>query len=247
MLLDDCHLLKDKIADLKTVRVNSENIGLFQQVHEQLKTAIVNTKSLNTTLELFKKKKIGVSNLPSYDASTLQEELSEVYSTYKKNADGIVRDKTLREILNNKLPWFNPKVNEALVVAWQQYTYDKVRKVDSASLAVLGTIPQFKSTIKNIHELQQDIGRIHSTLPMKDTDIYQFDKKADELSQKWQMLDAEGIPESVVVFLRAVGSGGGASLDLLTDEVRNWLMERSKEPGCQDIMESFRVFIRQSV
>ena len=239
-LVERCVELNKQLLELAELEKVAGDISDFQDLKDLLDTAINPLRPLHTTVQLFKtNKEIELVNLPTGDADRLFREFTTAQSDFETDPSSITRETGLRKIIFS-LPGFESNVRASLSRSWSDYTSKHSPQLDVASLEVLASIPTLKSIIDRIRFLQVDIDRLRSSLPETDTDIQNFHKKINQLKGEWQALAGEGIPESVIKFLRACGGVGGANLDLLTDEVLNWLSDRHIE-------ESFRVVIRRNI
>lgn len=239
MLVERCDELNKQLVELEALEKKDTAISDFQEVRDLLDNGVNGLRPLHTTMQLFQAEEIELINLPVEDAGRLFREFTKAQSGFETNASSITRDTELKKAIFS-LPTFESNVRASLSRSWNDYTSKYSPQLDVASLDVLASIPTLKSIINSIRLLQVHIDTLRSSLPETHRDIQNFHDKIGELKAKWQDLTGEGIPESVITFLRACGGLGGANLDLLTEEVRNWLSERNIE-------ESFRVVIRRNI
>lgn len=239
MLVERCVELNKQLAELAELEKKAGDISAFQEIKDLLDTGVNRLRPLHTTMQLFKARGIELINLPFGDADQLFRDFTKAQSDFETSPSSITRETELRKAIFS-LPTFEYNLRESLSRSWHDYTSKYSPQLDVTSLEVLASIPSLKAIIESIRLLQEHIGILHSNLPEADVNIQNFHKKIDELKAKWLDLTGEGIPESVITFLRECGGVGGADLDLLTDEVRHWLIDRHIE-------ESFRVVIRRNI
>ena len=86
---------------------------------------------------------------------------------------------------------------------------------------MLERVSAFKPTVQRIRNLDVQI-RESNSIPQSSEDFDKVDWLIEELKQCWDGLNADEVPEAVLRFLR-VAANEGASLGLLTPEVKDWL------------------------
>jgi hypothetical protein len=85
----------------------------------------------------------------------------------------------------------------------------------------LDKVSAFKPTVQRIRSLDSQIQDSNS-IPQSSEDFERVDRLIEELKQCWDGLNADEVPEAVLRFLR-VAANEGATLGLLTPEVKDWL------------------------
>jgi len=119
--------------------------------------------------------------------------------------------------------------------AWAVFTRSRSRDIDVEVLRVLALVPAFRPTVTRIQKAQERVSRLQATVPTGESDVGRFEDLMSEFDAAWAELGSDDVPREVLEFLRTAGRDG-APLDLLTDEVRDWLAERG-------ILQSLRVRI----
>lgn len=121
--------------------------------------------------------------------------------------------------LKRKLNSLINKINQILQILWENYKVNKLPSTNEEILRLLGGINAFKSTVERVNYLRR---QIPEKLPTNEAEFQQIEETINNLKQTWESLSSENVPENVIYFLRAAGSQG-ASLQLLTPDVQNWL------------------------
>ena len=115
--------------------------------------------------------------------------------------------------------------------AWKEFLEDERPQSNEQLLDLLGELPAFSDTVGNIRKLYTQLR--NARRPTTQEDLDKIKDAIARLKNAWATLEANDIPEAVVVFLRKAGSGG-AEIPLLTSQVRGWLKEH-------DVIDSFAV------
>ena len=125
---------------------------------------------------------------------------------------------------------------EAIDKAWQRFVEGQVANSSAGVLDALAKVPQFRASVTVIKEARERIDRIAAQTP---SDIYDALSKlallVEEHRSAWSGISAEGIPDSVIVFLRTAAVAG-VPLSDFTDEVHKWLETRG-------LLNTFRIRI----
>lgn len=126
---------------------------------------------------------------------------------------------------------------KASSMAWSQWVSQKSNLSSDDVLTALSALPQFRNSIATIKQCRTSITALAATVPSNvSAAMVQLDSLLTAHNSAWADLTAEGIPEGVLTFIRAC-AGEGAPLALLSDEVVDWLKQRS-------LTNAFRIKIR---
>lgn len=91
------------------------------------------------------------------------------------------------------------------------------------TLDVLGNIPSFKERVEQIKITCIKIDNLRKQKMPQTGDISRYKSLVDKFDSLWLEFESDDIPDEVEVFLRSAGTVGGADLELLTDEVFEWI------------------------
>ena len=116
-------------------------------------------------------------------------------------------------------------LEEQLSEAWRRYRNQNRPSTNNEILNLLDKVSAFKPTVERIRSLDLQIRESHS-IPQSIEDFEKVDRLIEQLKQCWDRLDADEVPEAVLRFLR-VAANEGATLSLLTPEVKDWLTKHN--------------------
>jgi hypothetical protein len=170
-------------------------------------------------------------------ADAFLSQVNNVRSNFDADPAWIIRSGNFNvAYFKNALKGLNQELDFHISREWNRYT-ERARHVNGEVLSVLGGIPAFSSTVQKIQILARRIDALRSKNPCGEPDFQKFDQLVDDMDKAWGELGSEDVPPSVMKFLRASGTREGATLDLLTEEVKKWLQ------SCK-IEGSFRVQLK---
>ncbi|MFS8118816.1 MAG: hypothetical protein ACMG55_10045 [Microcoleus sp.] len=221
MLLQKSHQLSELSQKIINLRKCAENFQGFQSRQKQIEQAVAGTIPLVQSLRAFRQREIVNFDL-AQKADNLLELISNVEAKFQEDPEWIIHN----ENFNNKI--FTSAVNqlqkalrEQLTQAWWLYRIQKMPNTNQEVLNVLAQVSAFKPTIQRIQDLDGHIQRSNS-IPQSSEDFEKVDRLIEQLKQCWDKLDADEVPEAVLNFLK-IAANEGATLSLLTPEVKDWL------------------------
>jgi hypothetical protein len=124
----------------------------------------------------------------------------------------------------------------AIEKAWRSYVEGRAVIGSSEVLDALMRLPQFRASVLSIKACNERINRLAAQVqPDLTLAVENLNGHVQELRSAWATISAEGIPDTVIQFLRA-SAAEGVPLDMLTDETCKWLESRG-------LLNAFRVRI----
>lgn len=233
MVLQNSHQLSELSQKIINLRKYAENFQAFQSRQNQIEQAVAKTIPLVQSLRAFRQREIVNFDL-TQKADSLLELIANVEARFQEDPEWIIDNQNF----NNKNS-FNSKVNqlqnalrEQLSHAWGLYRTEKMPNTNKEFLKVLDKVSAFKPTIQRIRYLELQIQGSNS-IPESFEDFEKVDRLIEQLKQCWDRLDADEVPEAVLNFLR-IAANEGATLSLLTPEVKDWLTKH-------DLIDSLRI------
>ncbi|MEG5060092.1 hypothetical protein QUB60_19485 [Microcoleus sp. A2-C5] len=215
----------NQLSELSQNRINlqkyAKNLEGFISRQQQIEQAVTGTIPLVQSLRAFGER--GISNFDlTQKADSLLKFITNVEAKFKENPEWIIDN----ENFNNKI--FTSAVNqlqkalrEQLTQAWWLYRIQKMPSTNQEVLNVLDKVSAFKPAIQRIRTLDLQI-RESNSIPESLEDFAKVDRLIEQLKQCWDKLDADEVPEAVLNFLK-IAANEGATLSLLTPEVKDWL------------------------
>jgi len=100
--------------------------------------------------------------------------------------------------------------------------------VDEAFLRQVETVPAFSRKVADIRRRRDELGKGVNPSSMSATELLRFLDERDSLSKLADELHPEDFPPEVLEFYRAARGRRGATIDKLTDGVKEWLAERGE-------------------
>jgi hypothetical protein len=236
MLLERATGLADKINRYERLKIAASQAKMFRTRAEQLAQVRISLADARTGLEKF-------------DASGVPVDFTASNSDELLRKAGVLKDLILADPTALADPPFNLKYDfidrlfgictfatKALEEAWTFYVARHSAGGSSDVLDALAKLPQFQLSVARIRKCRQDIEELGKRVP---TDpvvaIANLMKLLEDHRSAWSELKAEGIPSTVIQFIRACAENG-VPLSGLTEEVQTWLQAKH-------LLDAFRIRI----
>jgi hypothetical protein len=232
VILDECRSLSERISEKKQLRVNVEQLKRFHKVRDLLAQHAVRLRDLMAVWRTLRTAGIGELRAAG-EVANLLTAVVETREKFRAKAESLIDERTFSSVaFAESLTVLTDAVESSLRTAWQQYTTKKIPIAPAEILSVLA--PAFSREVRLIREKSERLERNRLTLPKSAEQLRDFDAEAEALQRAWEQLDGGDVPAAVLAFLRATASQAGARIDLLTEEVRRWLVAKK-------IVQSFSI------
>lgn len=216
MLIANCQELSRQSQEVLALKNYATEVDRFRDRQQKLAILVEGLQPLVTALREFRERNLITIDL-SQKVDLVLAEVSKVISEFQQDRGWLIETFKFNS-LQTKVNSLKTELEEQLRQAWSVYKRQRIPMTSSDLLGLLAKIDDFKPTVQTI---QHNIAALNTVDYPKDAAHFQqIDQSIKELSTAWNNLDA--VPTDVQDFLRAATTHG-ASIDLLTPEVRNWL------------------------
>ncbi len=113
-------------------------------------------------------------------------------------------------------------LRQNLCQAWKNYLAQHLPSTNKEMLEIFAALESLRQIIQKIRLLDRQIQEVE--FPKNSEDFDRVDKLIEQLRQALENLSSDKIPEDVQKFLKAAVHEG-ATIDLLTPEVKEWLIQ----------------------
>ncbi|MEG4810140.1 hypothetical protein QUA82_20650 [Microcoleus sp. F8-D3] len=211
----------------------AENLQGFQSRQQQIEQAVAETIPLVQSLRAFRQK--GITNFHlTQKAEILLIFIANVEEGFKKDPEWIIppNENFNKKNFTSRIDQLQNSLREQLNQSWWLYRNQNKPSTNNEILNLLDKVSAFKPTVQQIRKLDWEIQQSNS-IPQSSEDFERVDRLIEQLKQCWEGLNADEVPEAVLRFLR-VAANEGATLGLLTPEVKDWLAKH-------DLIYSLRI------
>lgn len=232
MIVDEARalvVLADRRTSLRQLVADAKKFATRQA---QISSALARLRTVAEKASLFKTEGIGVPPVPA--------SLTQVAQAVSQTNAAFVADHNaaLGQIgdLEKRLADFVDLFSNSVESAWASYVRGKTRVGNEALLTVLEKIPDFKATVRKVRALTKDLQELAGVAPATSVVLQAFHSTVDAIAGEWEALGSDGVPQTIVDFLRLAVSVEGASLEtfLVDAEIAKWLRDKK-------VMSAFRI------
>jgi hypothetical protein len=225
MIVDECKTLSTRVSEYKRLRENSVQVGRFEKVRGVLERGTSLIGPLAATVLTFRK-----ANIPNvelgHEAKELLGTLRKAQAAFTDRPESLIDPKVLDLTkLGKAIEGLAKQLEERLRTEWMRHTAARIPATKHEVLDVLS--PAFPREVRLLRQRAEKLELARQTLPTSPEAINVFEADVGELEQAWTKVGGGNVPAAVTSFLQSAASRSGASLLLLTEEVRHWLSEHN--------------------
>lgn len=194
-----CDALAERQEELQAIKAEvdrADNVYLALSKREAIRVVVDGTKSLSYATEL----RSALSTDP--ESMTKGRGFTYFKSSFKKLVDAI---------------------NTACAESWQTHRDKLQPRVDSEQLELAKQIPGHQQDAERLEYLASTMKRQSNVPPESEQAFVDIEKRWQDIRDLIARLPQPTKNPEIQAFLKAANSREGASLELLTDQVRSWL------------------------
>ena len=214
-----------QLIELSQNKINLQryatNLQGFQSRQQQIEQAVAGTIPLVQSLRAFRKKGITNFNL-TQKAEDLLKIIANVKAEFQEDPEWIIDNQNFNNrSFKSRIEQLQKALEDQLSQAWRRYRNQNRPSTNNEILNLLDKVSAFKPTVQRIRSLDSQIQDSNS-IPQSSEDFEKVDRLIEQLKQCWEGLNSDEVPEAVLRFLK-VAANEGATLGLLSPEVKDWL------------------------
>ena len=221
---------RKSLAGLDAQMALLEKAGVFEHRANQLSEPAEQLEALTVPAKVLRDAGATIEALGSGKLNALRSMLKTVQKNYVDDPQTIldpIPNEDARPKLLEPLKHLPNVVRPALEQSWQRWIESRAAFINTEILELFAKVPSFSSDVARIRHLQEQLRLMSTTLPTSDDIPNRVLATAEGINNTWQRLTAEGLPDDVLLFLRAAGSREGANYEMLTEETMEWLERRA--------------------
>ncbi|PSN16986.1 hypothetical protein C7293_00205 [filamentous cyanobacterium CCT1] len=222
MLLEDCQKMSQHAQDIGFLKKYATDLGKFRNREDQIQALVKELSPLVIALQAFNAKGINKFTVDQ-KADQFSKEILATLSKFSEDKGFLVGEEFKIAALNSKFKVLKDSLEVELSQAWHTYKKEELPTTNRELLDLLEKISTFRPTVQKVKSILMRLENIR--FPANENQFKQVDDFISELSDAWDSLKSNEVPESVLNFLKAT-STVGASLDSLTPEVEAWLRDK---------------------
>lgn len=214
--------LREQAERKGRLQEQQERLTDFQSRERDFRQRAQRLGRLMQTYRLFEKQEVDVEETHGMVGKTL-DLLRRVRSRFREDSAYVIDPQGSLRSLWRKIDSHCKGLRLRLKKGWGRYIQEHAPGQDEEVLNVLGRIPDFEKSVRRIRTQASRIEQKKGKLPRTEDDLEAIHDLSQSIEEAWQSIGSSELSEEVLAFLKAAASTAGASLDLLTPEVRDWL------------------------
>jgi hypothetical protein len=225
-LLERVTHTRERIHALQALKERAVRASEFEQRAQTLGGIAGALDTLCQPAAVLKQAGIDVAQLDQALLAALRTKAEQLREAYARDRSSILSpfpDQDFRHVFVTPCTAFQQRTEAALRDAWSGWVRSRMPAIDQEMLSVLSGVNALSRTVTNIQALLGLVSRHAAVLPQSADDVKQVLALCDQANQAWHELAGDGIAPEILIFLRVAGSGIGASYDLLTPSILEWL------------------------
>jgi hypothetical protein len=224
-LVAEISRVRESVTQLSNLTQAQERVQDFEVRREQLAVPERRIQSAVEFLVAARSEQIIVPSAPT--ALALLKDLAGVRDSFVKDPNLILGASFIS--LVTRLQEAANALEAIARDAWTAVRAERSSIINQSLLASLESLPGYASTVRELRRLSARAATFGSRSLVSGSELKEFFQITGDLRTQWQALcSPERMPAEVIAFLQACAEGG-ATLDLLTADVRKWLAHHSLE------------------
>ena len=224
MIADECKKLREQLEEVAKAE-ERENI------HEQLESRRVELAdvrdallAVTDSLKAFSARNIEL--VGSLDPTKCLDRVRRIRESLQDDPLSITKGRQFTD-MRKGFEKFATEGTECVQVTWGQFMPRAKPSVDTNQLAQAEQQNDFKTIALKLRTRAKYAEKRGKNPPATEDDFAELESAWEDIREMMAALPDVADDPLVQEFLKAANSSGGASIDLLTDEVRDWLQENN--------------------
>jgi hypothetical protein len=221
MIVARCETLRNRIETKRQVERSAKELARFKKVRDLLAQHAGRLASLVAASDLLDAAGVTVRPLPAVASAALVT-VRTLKESFAARPDIVVDEEQFNSVrLDRSLKAAAEALQGHLLPCWRGHALQLIPPANEAVLDALA--PAFPREVRLIRAASVKLAQAAESLPGSLEEVRSFERDATSLHAIWGRLGGGDVPQALLTFLKSAASPAGAGLELLTDEVRDWL------------------------
>lgn len=223
MISTECEKLRDLLRGLEKAKTNKrvvESLNELQQdlveLHAKAQTSFRSYEALN--------KREAVSGTPN--GSKAQKYVADLRAALKEDPESITKGRGFTT-MKNALSKIAEVLNKATKETWKDFLAKSKPKLDANQVGQARQLQAHKADVARLEELEALAKRAVRKPPVDEEAFAAIESQWKIIRQLVTSLPSPSDNPEIQAFLEAANSRDGAPIELMTEEVLDWLKEQS--------------------
>lgn len=227
-LFDRIESARQQATVLVKRRGEKDQAKRFEDRGQQLRGPAAQLKAVALHATVLKHAGVAINTLDADQLARWKARLQGLLDEFERDPSSILDPapgEDARKVLLEPLKQLPSDVANTLIQEWQSWLREQAPAIPSELLDVLSVVPSLGPAVREIRSADAAVRVAGKSLPNDSGAVDAIKATASRLQALWDQLSSGGIPEEVVIFLRAAGQRDGAPYALLTPDVLRWMQQ----------------------
>lgn len=221
--IEQARELSRKIPELKNLLEENNKLEKYEAYREKLASVTTFLAGLSDIADELRKR--------GGEVASFKKPVQGVLAGTRRVATAFHEDKSTFLAPEIASSFWNPleampkKIRVELEKEWEKYVDAKIPASQADILETLSKVPGFAHQAATVRSMCSELRSLGATLPQSDS-FQKLDVLTEQLNQAWSELDGEGLPPTVLDFLKKAHANGFSLADLDND-VLDWLKKQN--------------------
>jgi hypothetical protein len=221
MIAEECRTLRNQLEELAQAEARQGIVEQLESRHEVLVTLRDSVVTATSALCALAARTTIVGDI---DGSKARDRLQTVRAALNDDPQRITKGRDFTN-MKSALEKFADAARQATENTWNQYVSRVRPTINKDQLKEAELQDAFKLTVQKLESSTTSADRISRKPPANEDEFAALEAAWEEIRDLIEELPAAASDPAIREFLKAANSQRGASLDLLTDAVRQWLAD----------------------
>jgi hypothetical protein len=222
-LIQRAQELSLKIPLLKKLQVEKQKLDEYTARRDNLRNIKMVLEEFARIAEGLRHRGCDISDIV-VSTQGMRKETKKLADTFRDNRTVIIAPESVATFWMpmDSMP---KKVKRELEKAWKSYVESQIPSRQADTLTVLSYVPSFSTQAKEVLRHREGMQNLSRALP-QDEDFVRLEKLSQMVRRAWENLDGEGLPPTVLNFLKKAHLNGIPMADM-DNAVLEWLRQHN--------------------
>ena len=225
MIADISRELREQLEEVAKAEEREEIVKQLNARIEDLTACREEVLAVASAIGALRKRTAIVGDI---DGKKACERVAKLRESLAVDPQSITKGRGLTD-MKNAFKRLAQQIEAAVETSWSQYKPKASPKVDASQLNQAEQQPAFQPAVKELRTKIKLAERASVSAPADEQGFSELETIWNRIRELTETLPAVADDPAIQEFLKAVNSQNGAPLELLTDEVRTWLLKNGMD------------------
>ncbi len=223
MITTECERLRDLLRGLEKAKTNKRVVESLNERQRDLTDLHAKAKQAFQSYKVVDKRE---SVIPIPDGTKAQKFVADLRVALKEEPESITKGRGFTT-MKNAIGKIADSLNEATKETWKDFLAKSQPRLDANQVAQSRQLQAHKADATRLQDLNDSSKRAARKPPTDEEAFVLIESRWKQIRELIKSLPSPSDHPEIQAFLEAANSRNGASIELMTTEVLDWLKEQS--------------------